>query len=76
MCSNGAMKVLAWLTMFLAGILALGFLIVFVDLSATKIFNGDLFMYMDMALARLLVGGTSYIALRAFRSIRRQATIN
>src|ERR1035437_6491811 len=37
LCSTGVMRVVAWATVVLAGLLALAFLLVFVELDSTKI---------------------------------------
>lgn len=64
------MKALAWLAMVLAGILALGFFLVFIDLVSTKITNGSASAYLDMALALGLFCGSAYVASRSIRRIR------
>ena len=66
------MKALAWVTLVLAGILALGFFLVLIDLVSTKIANGSIYAYADMALALVLFCGSAYVALRSFRRIRPQ----
>jgi peptidoglycan/LPS O-acetylase OafA/YrhL len=66
------MRVVAWATVVLAGLLALAFLLVFVDLDSTKIASRDTVAYVEMAIALILLCGFALVALRASRRVRRQ----
>jgi hypothetical protein len=43
LCWNGTVKAAAWVTLVLGGILALGCLLVLIDLVATKFASGSVF---------------------------------
>jgi peptidoglycan/LPS O-acetylase OafA/YrhL len=66
------MRVVAWATVVLAGLLALAFLLVFVDLDSTKIASKNTVAYVEMAIALILLCGFALVALRATRRVRRQ----
>jgi hypothetical protein len=66
------MKTLAWVSLVLAGILALALFLVVIDLVATKIAIGSIYAYADMGVALILFCGSVYVALRSFRRIRLQ----
>jgi amino acid transporter len=67
------MKMLAaWVTLVLTGILTLGSLLVLIDLVSTKIANGSVYVYADMAIALILFSGSAYVASRSFRRIHSQ----
>jgi hypothetical protein len=66
------MKVSAWVALVVATFLAVAFVSVFLDLFATKIANGSIVEYADMVMALIFLGGSTYVASRAYRYIRRQ----
>jgi hypothetical protein len=72
MCRNRPMKALAWIALILAGILALGFFLVLVDLVFTKFANGSVSSYEDMGLALVLFFVSACVTLRSFQCIRLQ----
>jgi len=66
------MKALAWFVLVLAGILALGLLVVFLDLLVTGLFTGNPYHYEAMGITFLALSGAAYAGLLALRRIRRQ----
>ncbi len=70
---NGVMKMLtARVTLVLTSILALGFLLVLIDLISAKIANGSIYVYADMAIALILFSASAYLASRSFGRIHAQ----
>jgi hypothetical protein len=65
------MRIVAWVSLIVSCVVALGFLATFVDLLVVHFFSPNASMYGSWALLLGLFAASAYVALRSFRTIRR-----
>jgi len=76
MWSNGGVRLLAWLLLVSAALVALGFLLAFLDLVVTGLTTGDVYRYEAMAEALALFLGTGFVTSRSLRAVKHPRPLN
>ena len=71
MIEFASVRVLAWLVVLLGGVLALGFLLVFVAFLVVGIGSGDMARYASILVTLVLFGAATSLAFRSLNRVRR-----